>query len=80
MDPIFGLAPWVVNLIAALYLTYKLVLAGWIVAKAGRSPLWGLMVLVPFAELLGIWLFAYARWPFMERPDSGAAEEPAGRA
>lgn len=77
MESIFGLAPWVVNLIAALYITYKLVLGGWIVAKAGRSPLWGLMVLVPFAELIGIWLFAYARWPFMDRPADAGGDRPA---
>ncbi|MGQ9368710.1 hypothetical protein [Azospirillum sp. ST 5-10] len=63
-----ALEPWQTGLIFALYITYKVVLGGWIVAKAGRSPMWVLVVLVPWAELVGIWLFAYARWPFMEPP------------
>jgi hypothetical protein len=39
-----------------------------IVRKAGYSPAWALLALVPFVNLLALWVFAFARWP-NERTD-----------
>ncbi len=63
---IFGLPPWVGALILSLILTYAIVLGGWTLAKAGRSPLWVLLLLLPYVNVVAVWAFAYARWPFVD--------------
>jgi hypothetical protein len=60
---IFALEAWQANLIASLLTLARLSFAGWVLAKTGRSPVWALIALVPFAELAGLWALAYARWP-----------------
>ena len=75
IDTVLGLEPWLGYLIVAVILTYTLALGGWILAKAGRSPLWVLLLLVPYVNVIGIWAFAYARWPFMERTEGERRSE-----
>ncbi len=60
------------NLIVGVMITAKLALGGWMLARAGRSPLWILALLVPWLDLLAVWLFAYAAWP----AEGGAHEAP----
>ncbi len=73
------LEPWQFYLIISLVMTYSMVAGGWVVAKAGRSPLWVLFLLVPYVNVLAIWLFAYARWPFVDRVAAPPpAEDDAG--
>jgi hypothetical protein len=63
MELVLGLEPWLGYLIIAVCLTYLLVMGGWALARAGRSPLWVLLLLVPWVNLAAIWVFAYIRWP-----------------
>lgn len=65
METVLGLEPWLGYLIVAAIMTYTLSMGGWVLAKAGRSPLWVLALLVPYLSILAIWAFAYARWPAM---------------
>jgi hypothetical protein len=37
-----------------------------ITARAGLSPLWAALMVVPVLNLVLIWLFAYARWPRLD--------------
>lgn len=62
---ILSLDGWQSNLVIALFLMLKLVFGGWMLAKAGRSPLWVLLLLINGADILGLWAFAYVRWPFV---------------
>lgn len=71
METILGLEPWQGYLVIALILTYTVSIGGWAVAKAGRSPLWVLLLLIPYLNVLAVWAFAYARWPALERRDGG---------
>lgn len=41
---------------------------GRIVEKAGFSKNWGFITLVPFVNIIYLWVFASARWPNL--PDS----------
>ena len=34
-----------------------------ILRRAGYSEWWSILALVPVLNLLGLWWFAYARWP-----------------
>jgi hypothetical protein len=34
-----------------------------ILKRAGYSEWWSLLALLPVVNLLGLWWFAYARWP-----------------
>lgn len=34
-----------------------------ILRRTGYSEWWSLLVLVPVANIIGLWWFAYARWP-----------------
>ncbi|MEI8394308.1 MAG: hypothetical protein WCF85_06195 [Rhodospirillaceae bacterium] len=74
------LEPWAFALIFGLLTAVQIGLGGWILAKAGRSPLWILTLLVPAPlNALAIWLFAYASWPAESLPrPTGDVESSAG--
>ncbi|AWU95028.1 hypothetical protein DM194_00055 [Azospirillum ramasamyi] len=55
-------------LIGSIITTYTLIAGGWVLAKAGRSPLWILLLLFPYLNVIAVWVFAYMRWPFVDRP------------
>ena len=31
--------------------------------RAGRSQWWTILAFIPFLNLIGLWVFAFARWP-----------------
>jgi hypothetical protein len=43
-----------------------LIPAWMIVKKAGYSPAWALFGFIPIANLLLLWVFAFARWPSLQ--------------
>lgn len=61
---------WAGHLIVGVLLTYSMGLGGWVLVRAGRSPLWVLLMLVPYLNLLGIWVLAYIRWPRITPPQN----------
>lgn len=63
--------PWLTMLIISLILTAKLSFGGWVLAKSGRSPLWILLLLLPWVEVPGLWIFAYGPWPGMPASGTG---------
>jgi hypothetical protein len=34
-----------------------------VVAKAGFSPWWAVLAIVPLVNIIMLWVFAYAKWP-----------------
>lgn len=34
-----------------------------IVSKAGYSGAWALLSLIPFVNIVALWIFAFAKWP-----------------
>ena len=63
IDVLLHLPAWVGSVVVGLQITAKIGLGGWVLARTGRSPLWILLLLVPYADLIGVWVFAYAVWP-----------------
>jgi len=59
--------------ILPLYLLLFLAFNIWcyfrILKKTGRSPWWSLIILVPFVNVIMIWVFAFARWPTIDPPE-----------
>jgi len=68
--PVFDmLSPWLAHLILGLILVARIGGAGFILARSGRSPLWALAILVPLVSIVGLWVFAFVRWPRLEPAD-----------
>lgn len=59
-------SPSPVALLALLLLAVPLLMLGRIVRRAGFSPWWALVVLVPLVNLVALWVFAYVRWPAID--------------
>ncbi len=66
---------WASLALAGVLIVWMMTLGSFVLARLGLSPLWVLLLLVPGANVVGIWLFAYGRWPRMARaaaaPDAG---------
>lgn len=37
-----------------------------ILHRAGRSRWWAILAFIPFVNLIGLWVFAFARWPKLD--------------
>ncbi len=75
METVLGLPAWQGYLIVAGIMVYTLSMGGWVLAKAGRSPLWILLLLAPWVNVVAVWMFAYARWPAMDGQPEGRRDE-----
>ena len=53
-------------LIVLVVLAIFLVPIARILRRAGRSPWWCLLFFVPLGNLIGLWLFAFTRWPVLD--------------
>lgn len=71
LTELLHLPDWLALLVMGIYLAFKIGLAGFVLARTGRSPLWSLVIMVPVGEILGIWLLAYAPWPRYEAARRG---------
>jgi hypothetical protein len=59
----FSVWHWIVVLIVCGVFGYPVVR---ILNRAGLSGWWVLLSLVPFANIVGLWLFAFVRWPAVD--------------
>ena len=39
-----------------------------ILRRAGYRRIWCIIVIVPLVNLVALWVFAYARWPTLDKP------------
>jgi hypothetical protein len=39
-----------------------------ILRRSGRSRWWTIIAFVPLLNLIGLWVFAFARWPNLDKP------------
>lgn len=62
---------WLMALIIPLlFITLVAVPVANILHRAGRSRWWTIFAFVPFLNLIGLWVFAFSRWPALDRPSS----------
>jgi hypothetical protein len=45
------------------------IVCGAIARKAGYSRWYGLLMVVPLVNIVLIWIFAYAKWPALDRTE-----------
>lgn len=60
-------SPSPVAVLALALLAVPLVLIGRVLRRAGLSAWWVLLVLVPLVNLVALWVFAWMRWPAIDR-------------
>lgn len=58
-----GLPFWIEYLIAAVFVVYLIIAAGICLARSGHSPLWALLLLLPYIQIVAVWAFALIQWP-----------------
>lgn len=61
-------SPSLVTLLALVVLAVPMLLMARVLRRAGLSPWWVVLVLVPLVNLVALWVFAYMRWPAIDRP------------
>jgi hypothetical protein len=56
----FSLWHWIIVLVIVAILLW---IPSRTVAKAGFSPWWAVLSVVPVVNIIMLWVFAYAKWP-----------------
>lgn len=56
----FGIGHWLGFIVMVLLLVYPI---GRILGRLGLSPFWSIVAVVPFVNLLALWILAFAEWP-----------------
>ena len=71
----FGAGHWLTFVVVVAIVLFPV---GRILDRAGLSPLWSVLALIPVVNLIALWLFAYAEWPKLpSKSGSGSAASPA---
>ena len=56
----YGFSHWLIFVVMATLILYPL---GRILGRVGLSPFWSVLALIPFLNLIGLWVFAFTEWP-----------------
>lgn len=60
---------WQEYLIRGILIFCLMAFSGIVLSRAGRSPYWAVFVGIPFFPVVLFWLFAFCRWPKVEKAD-----------
>jgi len=58
---------WQRHLIIGIALLFFIAFTGIILIRSGRSPLWCLLMLIPGAQIIALWVFAFIKWPTIDQ-------------
>jgi len=61
-----GIGVWQL-IIVVIILALPIWIYGRILKKAGYSRWWVLLIFIPIVNIIMIWVFAFAKWPNIER-------------
>ncbi len=56
----FGLAHWLLFVLMVAVVLYPI---GRILSRMGISSFWSVLAVVPFVNLIALWILAFANWP-----------------
>ncbi len=59
----YALPEWAQYLTQGLLFLVLIASSAVALTKAGRSPYWALLMIVPYGAIVAVWLFAFCRWP-----------------
>lgn len=62
-----GPISWLIILVVTLAMFYPYIR---ILRRTGHSGWWVLVMFVPLVNMIMIWVFAFAKWPTVDRPNS----------
>lgn len=54
---------WLQFLTRGLLISLLLAASAVAATRAGRSPYWALLMIVPYGAVVALWIFAFAPWP-----------------
>ncbi len=59
-------------IIVLLFVVGVLIPAAKVLSRVGINPWWAILSVIPLLNWIGLWVFAYARWPKVEavRPEA----------
>ena len=60
---LFGLPFWLEYLIAGVLVLALIASASVVLTKAGRHPAWCFLLLIPYVQVIAVWVFAFMVWP-----------------
>lgn len=60
MMGIFGISHWLTFVVMVVLILYPI---GRILSRIGLSPFWSVLAIIPFFNLIGLWVLAFAEWP-----------------
>lgn len=63
--------PSIWTVFALVLLAVPMVMIARVLRRAGFSPWWTLLVLVPPINVIALWVFAYVRWPAVDGAKRG---------
>lgn len=72
-----ALSPYVSMSIVGLIIAAMLALSGFVLARMGLRPLWALLLIVPTANVIGLWVLALNPFPreHMKKGDVDAGQK-----
>ncbi len=56
----YGSGHWLMFVIMAALILYPV---GRILGRIGLSPFWSVVAMIPFLNLIGLWVLAFTEWP-----------------
>ena len=54
---------WLQYLIRGALVTLLIISSAVAATRAGRSPYWALLMVVPYVAVIALWVLAFTRWP-----------------
>lgn len=59
----FSLFHWSIGFIALLPFILAAIFFARVMPKAGFSPWWAVLALIPVGNIIALWVFAFIEWP-----------------
>ncbi len=61
---LFDVLPeWARYLVQGIITFIFLAASAVVLSRAGRSPYWALLMVVPYVQIVALWVFAFTVWP-----------------
>lgn len=54
---------WLSSLLHGIFIFVSMAAGAVVLTRAGRSPWFTFLLLLPFVQIVALWVFAYTAWP-----------------
>lgn len=54
---------WGQYLLQGLIIFSAIAAAAVVLSRAGRSPYYALLIIIPYVQIIALWIFAFTLWP-----------------